>query len=120
MAGFINGGVILKPIQNGTGEWSVFQDMPYEASFGTVYTVPRGFATDLASIPRFIWPIFPPFGKYTSAAVLHDYFCESDWISRADGDRLFLEAMAASNVPRWKRYLIYWAVRAYAIVMRIK
>lgn len=120
MSDFIGGWAVLVPLQDGSGKWRLFKDLIFESKFGTVYTVPKGFTTDLASIPRFLWPVFPPFGKYDSAAILHDWFCEHNWISRYDGDRLFLEAMSVSNVPRWKRYLIYWAVRAYAIVMRIK
>ena len=36
-------------------------------------TVPIHFKTDFASTPRFLWAFFPPYGKYTEAAVLHDY-----------------------------------------------
>lgn len=34
--------------------------------------VPKGSVTDLASIPRFLWALLPPFGRYAFAAVIHD------------------------------------------------
>jgi len=36
-------------------------------------TVPAGFDTDYASIPRIFWPIYPPDGEYAPAAILHDF-----------------------------------------------
>ena len=35
--------------------------------------IPKGFSTDLASVPQPLWPIFPPWERYGPAAVLHDY-----------------------------------------------
>lgn len=37
------------------------------------FEVPRGFVTDLASVPRLFWMALPPCGNYTPAAVVHDY-----------------------------------------------
>ncbi|HEY5171135.1 MAG TPA: DUF1353 domain-containing protein, partial [Acidimicrobiia bacterium] len=35
------------------------------------------FSTDLASVPRSLTWLFPRYGKYTKAAVLHDYLCQN-------------------------------------------
>ena len=112
--------VLLRPVQRGNGRWMVEEPLVYLSDAGSGYTVPQGFITDLASIPRFLWTVWPPFGKYTSAAVLHDYLCESAWISRKDGDKIFLEAMEHSDVPALKRWCIYLAVRLYAVIGRIE
>jgi hypothetical protein len=40
-----------------------------------VLTVPAGFQTDLASVPRLFWALLPPQGAYERAAVLHDWLC---------------------------------------------
>lgn len=37
------------------------------------FIVPAGFTTDLASVPKFLWWILPPFGRHSRAAVLHDW-----------------------------------------------
>ena len=36
-------------------------------------TAPKGFVTDLASIPRVFWSALRPDGLYAYAAILHDY-----------------------------------------------
>ena len=63
--------------------WTLAQDYTRETSLGTV-TVPAGFVTDLASVPNQVWHAFPKFGKWTGAAVIHDflYRTQPDGISR--------------------------------------
>ena len=88
-------------------------------------TVPQGFLTDGASIPRPLWLLLPPWGRYGQAAVLHDYLIEGGVISyeshtekptRAEADRIFLEAMAVLEVNLVTRYAMYAGVRAWAWV----
>lgn len=38
-------------------------------------TVPAGFSTDFASVPKLAQAIYPPMGYYGNAAVLHDWLC---------------------------------------------
>lgn len=85
--------------------------------------VPAGYLTDGATIPRPLWWLIPPWGKYGQAAVVHDILCENlevicggmevD-IQRARADAIFKEAMKASGVTRWKCNVMYIAVRAFA------
>ena len=117
MFGFNNWAVISR-LHDGSGKFHLIKELVYTAKSGTVYTVPKGFATDLASIPKGLWSIFPPHGLYLSASILHDFFCVSSFISRKNGDHLFLEAMEYSNVSKLKRYVIYLAVRSYSLIMR--
>ena len=81
-------------------------------SFSTgLITVPQGFETDLASVPKLFWNILPPFGRYTDAAILHDYLYRTQVYPRATCDRLLLLAMRVSLVKRWQRTVIYLNVR---------
>lgn len=74
--------------------------------------VPAGFKTDFASITRWLWPFFPPFGKYSRAAIVHDYLYEVKGDhSRFLADALFRELMDKLGVPLWKRMIMYGAVR---------
>ena len=73
--------------------------------------MPAGFETDFASVPRLFWRVVPPWGRYSPAAVVHDYLYHTGKVSRLAADRLFLELMAALGVPLWKRQIMYWAVR---------
>ena len=80
---------------------------------GDVITVPRGYNTDFASVPRLLWAIEPPLGDAGKAAVLHDWLYETGERPRAEADRIFAEAMAVLEVPAWKRALIHRAVRLF-------
>jgi len=78
--------------------------------------VPVGTETDFASIPRPFWSILPPDGKYSQAAVLHDFLYSQRKIhkrSREECDNIFLEAMKVLNVNWWKRHAMHKAVRSF-------
>jgi hypothetical protein len=78
---------------------------------GATITVPQGFETDLASIPRALWRLLPPVGKYDGAAVLHDWLYRAGGVTRAQADAVLHEAMGVLQVGRVARALIYRAVR---------
>ena len=79
-------------------------------------TVPDRFPTDLASIPRFppgLRTILIRNGKHRIAAVPHDYLCRlGKAFPRRVADAIFLEAMKLRGVTRFKRRLMWFAVRA--------
>lgn len=74
--------------------------------------VPSGFKTDYASVPRVLWSILPPTGRYTKAAVIHDWLYVAGRCSRADADAVFLEAMEHLGVSPLTRRLMWAGVRA--------
>lgn len=75
------------------------------------FSVPACFKTDLASIPRPLWAVLPPVGKYDAAAVVHDYLYQTNGLTRAAADSILLEAMGVLGVGRLTRWLIYSGVR---------
>lgn len=95
-------------------------------------TVPKFEYVDGASSPRLLWNIIPPWnGLYGKATVIHDYltrmirlemldsiydnyYHETKPPTRKDADDMFLDAMIALRVPRWKRYTMYKACRLYS------
>ena len=81
---------------------------------------PRGLHTDLASVPEALWSIVGPIGPHLEASIVHDYLymawtdfrdkaLERDWDF---ADAVFLAGMAASNVTRFQRELIYSVVHS--------
>jgi hypothetical protein len=76
-------------------------------------TVPAGFVTDLTSVPRLLWPVLPPYGRYLTAAIVHDYAYENALLTKSKVDRIFYKNMLISGVPRWKRRVMYWAVKRF-------
>ena len=94
--------------------WEVERQFTYfigEEDSEEFVTVPRGFRTDFASVPRLFWIIFPPDGLYTQSAVLHDYLYYKQIYTRKKSDLIFLEGMKVLGVSWWKRKAMYWAVR---------
>jgi hypothetical protein len=76
--------------------------------------IPEGFVTDFASVPQFLWGIFPPWGKYSEAAVVHDFLYTGFFkCTRKQADQVFLQLMERMEVPLWKRQTMYAAVRMF-------
>lgn len=103
-------------------EWKLLDHLTYSVHNdpNDLIEVPEGFITDFASVPRIFWNIIPPFGEYSSAAVIHDFLYnrhgdvpEGKHRSRKDCDLIFLEAMEVMSVPWWKRQVMYRAVRTF-------
>lgn len=80
---------------------------------GEFVEIPKGFVTDFASVPKLLWNIIPPDGDYTQAAVLHDYLYFKQVFPRKKCDKIFLEAMEVLQVPKWKRLVMFNAVRMF-------
>lgn len=74
-------------------------------------TVPPGFVTDFASIPRIFWSVLRPDGEYAYAAVVHDYLYWTQARSREDADHIFKMAMEDFEIGAATVGAIYNAVR---------
>ncbi len=58
--------------QVGDRDWEVVEPLTYRGTTDE-FVVPAGMPTDFASVPRaFVW-FLPRYGRYTRAAILHDY-----------------------------------------------
>jgi hypothetical protein len=63
--------------------------------------VPRGFVTDLTSIPQIFWSSgLRPEGAYAYAALIHDYLYWMQDRPREEADQIFLFAMEDSKVDK--------------------
>ena len=104
-------------VASATGDgkyWILTQPLEYEQpKTKQKFVVPRGFVTDLASVPRLFWTAFPPCGNYTPAAVVHDYLYWEQLPScnRECADTVLLVAMEESGVGKLARNAIYAGVR---------
>jgi hypothetical protein len=96
------------------GQWILAAPLVYQSDVaGLTFTVPAGFQTDLASVPRL--PIVYMLTGDTSskAAVVHDFLYTSKLVARSVADAVLREASAVTLVPAWRRALMYWGVRAF-------
>lgn len=115
-------------LKNGHQLYAMRNPLTFRTAAGDHVTVFAGQTTDLASIPRAVWPLLPPDGPWALAAVFHDagyqsqgrYVWKQRWgrtrtepYTRAEVDGILLQAMTAIGVPSWKRWLIWKAVRLF-------
>lgn len=96
-------------------------DFVYQSpAFGTV-TVPAGYVTDFASIPRIAWVYLSPEDPVVMfASIIHDYMYtrqgdlgrgDNLTFSRKSCDTIIREAMEYCGARRSQAAFVYWAVR---------
>lgn len=102
--------------------------------------IEEGYITDLASIPRFLWSLYPPDGLYRAAAIIHDLLFQicgprgedrpiELWEIQEDGSAVkvklkltkkecnivFKQIMKDWDVGWWTRGTFYNAVQVYPL-----
>lgn len=107
----------------GERQWLVKESLRfYSAKLRRTFRVPSGTPTDLASIPRPFWVVFPKEGKQDRAAALHDagynhYLVDIVGyplqLSKKTVDDLFYEAMLSDGVGEKAAWTMWKAVRLF-------
>ncbi|HGJ3207286.1 TPA: DUF1353 domain-containing protein, partial [Salmonella enterica subsp. enterica serovar Anatum] len=99
----------------GLYNWRVYEPFEFYLSedISDIISVPAGFVTDLATVPRIFWTLMPPDGKYAKAAIIHDWMYDNALRTKKEADKIFLDGMTVLGVPRWKRTIMYYAVRLF-------
>jgi Protein of unknown function (DUF1353) len=114
---FLGGPTILVPFAD-QDNWIVYAPIGWipDASDGTDVVrvdVPKGFVTDLASVPSYLWVVLNKLGKYGNAAIYHDWLYWQQTTTRAVADRVFDRAMHDMGVDAVTRKLIWAGVRIF-------
>lgn len=113
-----------------SGDWKLLNEFIYVSKNGNKITVPAGFVTDFASVPKPLRAVFESWGAYGYASVFHDWLCREKTYqhfigsfeagnkgympanaTRAQADKLFYEIMEYSGVSTATRVLLYVGVR---------
>jgi hypothetical protein len=92
-------------------KWHVLEQFAAKADDRKI-TVPGGWITDLASVPRLPLAYLVAGGRAPKAAVLHDYLYATQ-AGRDYADDVFLAAMRAEGISWCVSRLMYWAVRGF-------
>jgi hypothetical protein len=84
-------------------------------------TVPSGYRTDLASIPRALHWLIPPAGPYEAAAVRHDVRCDAlnagrPPVDSRTTDRAFRQDLRDLGMGVIRRWMMWLGVRLGALV----
>ena len=103
-------------VENATGEddgkWRLTAPLIYQSDVaGRVFTVPTGFVSDYASVPRAPLVYWLCGDTSTLASVVHDAIYTYHWVPRDMADKVLREASAVTGVAAWRRALMYWGVR---------
>lgn len=79
--------------------------------------VPAGQDTDFASVPTGITWLISRYGRWTKAAILHDYLWRQapNGITKQEADGIFRRALRELGVPMYKRHIMWSAVRLTSI-----
>lgn len=85
--------------------------------------IPKDFQFDGSSSPRFLWWLFPSYGDFFFAALIHDYLYQHKYMSESLGDK-YAKRFADEEMLIWSNrindrnigkiidnYLRYYAVR---------
>jgi len=80
-------------------DWVLIEHLRYQiGQTSTVIVVPRGFVTDVASIPQAFWSFgLSAHGRYSKAAIVHDYLYWTQGCSREQADNLLMIAGASGG-----------------------
>ena len=108
---FTDDDVVVK--QTSDEQWELVDPLIYEGN-QDAFLVQAGFSTDLASIPRPVVWLLPRYGRYTKAAILHDYLCHearAGLFKRDDADGIFRRTMRELGVSFVRRWMMWAGVR---------
>jgi hypothetical protein len=112
VSGFLSKCVLEVATDQDDGKWILAADLVYQSDVAKrTFTVPAGFQTDLASVPRLPLVFLLAGDCAREAAVVHDYLYSTHLVDRATADAVLREASAVTGVPAWRRTLMYWGVR---------
>jgi hypothetical protein len=94
------------------GRWILCKPLVYQSDVAKqTFTVPEGFETDLASVPRLPVVYLLTGDTARAAAVVHDYLYSERKVSRKVADAVLREASEVSGVPAWRRWVMWVGVR---------
>ena len=98
----------------GTQAYEVVEPLVWNDNLNIIQVNPK-FDFDGASVPQALWSLglSPMTGGYQRSACLHDALYASEYFERHICDLYFLHAMESEGVSYFKRYSMYYAVRAF-------
>lgn len=98
--------------------WETLAPIYYDDGEGVMTHIPRGSKTNFADIPWiFTWLIPTVEKKTVRPVILHDvWLSDRQGRSRARIDGAFRHALISEGNPRWKCWVMWAAVRLYAVL----
>jgi hypothetical protein len=96
------------------GKWVLLEPLVYQSDVAKMtITVPAGFVTNFASVPRIPVAYWLCGDTASEAAAVHDYLYTSHIVSREVADAVLKEASALTGVAGWRAGLMWAGVRLF-------
>lgn len=96
----------------GTKKWKLNTAFQFLSVHVGRITVPRGYRSDLHSIPRVFRPFFDP-ANYPEAALAHDYLLDRRQLAREVCDRVWKEMMLHCGAGKKRTQVMYLGLAAF-------
>jgi hypothetical protein len=104
------GAPLVQPFNDGQ-QWVVTAPLSYRiGETDYVITVPAGFVTDFASIPRVFHSLLSPTDRPGCGGIVHDFLYWEQSCTREQADWILMLAMMESGVDAVTRNLVYKVV----------
>lgn len=130
----ISGLIKISPVYPITrkSHFRLIESVSVTLSNNDVIDIPKGFQFDGSSAPRFLWWLFPSYGDFFFAALIHDYLYQINYLSESNGTKVAQE-FADNEMLRWSQvindrnigktldnYLRFYAVRMFGRKVYLK
>lgn len=99
--------------QLGDFSWELSEKIIVTLSNGETVIIPKGFKTDLSSVPEFFWGVQKPFGDFILAPIVHDFMYRTRYKvdelgfydARLFADKEMLSISKKTNFKKWHNRL---------------
>lgn len=120
MAEFLTQLYTRKLLSNGgRGTWEIMLPLSLDdLPFTQIWTVPTGYITDYASVPRWPFAYWLAGDSGHASATIHDFLCDDKSVPRKIANDVFARALKAEGVPAWRRIIMVAAVRLYGEIIK--
>ena len=107
--------IILKYLGGKGGKmWVLEKQIKHVLHNGDIIIIPKGFLTDLSSVPKILWSFLPPYGKFLLAPLVHDYLYIVDQSrGRKFADKEMLIVSNKTHKNKIDNYIRFIGVRAF-------
>jgi len=108
-------------VDGGSKCWEVSEPITYVLTNGETIVIPKGFKTDLASVPKIFNSIINTFGDFIHGALVHDWIYVTDYKrdelgdykGRLFADKEFLFWSKRFDSDQTKIYSMYYGIRLF-------
>jgi hypothetical protein len=110
--------IILEPTNRYNGDRRMYRlrqeftfDLTYKGGWESI-TIPEGYETDLATLPRVLTFFLGRRDDYLEESIIHDWLCDHGQ-PRFFTNAKMRQVMYVIGRPRWKRWCIFYGLMAF-------